>query len=225
MQEHDKAAQSSAEEIKAKAEEEANKIVAEAANKFKRVIEDANNTAKAEASAIISEAHKNASNILQEAEDTKSKILAEAEATSKQIIEEAKDRGNAEVSRVIVEAENKAGQIIAQATIIQQEIAIKEKETPAQAYDGVIELALAPHVNVSTLCELNKQLKETPNVNVLSIKGSVNEGLKIRILVKTPIPILEFVKGLAAVRYASEDDSPVQSETGENLKRILVTTY
>jgi two-component system response regulator DegU len=225
LERHNKAAQFTAEEIKAKAEEEASKLIAEAAEKSKRVIEDADNKAKSKASAIMGEAHKKASQIIEEIGDIKSNILAEAEEAAKRIIEEAKQRGEADEQRVIAEAEQKANQIIEQATIKQQETVIKENAKSPKTYDGVIELALAPTVNVSTLCELHRQLKQDPNVDVLSIKGSVDEGLKIRMLMRTPIPILEFVKGIAAVRDASEDNSAAQSETGEILKRILVTTY
>jgi two-component system response regulator DegU len=224
LERHNKAAQFAAEEIKAKTKEEASKLIAEAAEKSKRVIEDANNEAESKASAIIGEAHKKASLIIEEIGDIKSKILADAEEAAKRMIEEAKQRSEADVQRVIAEAEQKASQIIEQAAK-QQETAIKENAKSPKTYEGVIELALAPNVNVSTLCELHRQLKQDPNVDVLSIKGSVNEGLKIRMLMRTPIPILEFVKGMAAVREASEDNSPTQSETGEILKRILVTTY
>lgn len=225
LEECNKGAKSAAAGIKARAEEEANKIIAEAADKSKRVVEDAEYTAKSEASAIIGEAHNKASQIIQEAGNTKSKIIADAEEEAKRVMEEAKQRGDDDAQRVIAEAEHKASKIIEQATIKQQEAAVNGNVKSSKAYDGVIELAIAPPVNVSTLCELNKQLKPNPNVDVLSIRGSVSEGLKIRMVVRNSMPIMEFVKGLSAVRDASEDTSPAQSETGDSLKRILVTTY
>ena len=224
LEESREVAQSSAEEVKTEAEIEANRIIAEAEQRAKRIIEDAHNTAESEASAVILEAHKQANQITEEAGNAKSKILANAEDTAKQLIEEAKGKGEDNASRIIAEAEHKVGQVMEQAKNKDSEKPVQVEGGKSKLYDGVVELAIAPYANVSTLCALHKQLKQTPNIDVLSVNGSTNEGLRIRMLVRAPLPLLEFVKGLSAVKDAADDEGPVQSQMEKGVKRIVVTT-
>ncbi len=151
-------------------------------------------------------------------------IITEAEKKVSQIVEEAKQKGGGNASGIITEAENKASQVIEKARSKDSEKTIQEEGRMSKLYDGVVELAIAPPVNVSTLCALHKQLKQTPNLDVLSMKGAVNEGLRIRMLVRAPLPLLEFIKGLSAVKDASDDEGQVQSQIEKGVKRIVVTT-
>ena len=251
LEEGRKAAQSVTGELKSQAEVEANRMIAEAEQKAKQVVGAASNVAKSEASGVVAEAHKKASEIIEEAVVTVAKMRAEAEETASLIADEARQKGEENARQIITEAEHQASEIIAQAKqkaesnstrilseaeskvshIIEQagfknrEIRGNENAESSKLYEGVVELALDPPVNVSTMCALHKQLKQNPNVDVLNTKGSVDEGLKIRMLIRTPIPLLEFIKGLSAVKYASVNDTPVQSQTGDGARRILVKTY
>jgi hypothetical protein len=125
---------------------------------------------------------------------------------------------------MIAEAENRVGRVMEKEKSNDSEKTMQEDGRTSKLYDGVVELAIAPPVNVSTLCALHKQLKQTPNIDVLSMKGAVNEGLRIRMLVRAPLPLLEFIKGLSAVKDASEDEGLVPSQIEKGVKRIVVTT-
>jgi len=223
LEEGRKAAQSITGEAKTKSEIEANRLIAEAEQKAKHVVEDAHNTAESEASAIVLEAHGKAKQIIEEADNAKSKMLADAEEITKQPTEEARQKSDNNASRIVAEPGHKLSQVIKEAKSQDIEKPLQEGGM-SKLYDGVIELAVAPHVNVSTLCALHKQLKQTPNVDVLSVKGSVNEGLRIRMLVKTPLPLLEFIKGISAVKDVTDDEGLVKSQIEEGVKRIVVTT-
>jgi vacuolar-type H+-ATPase subunit H len=190
------------EEAKRRAEDDTGRMIAEAENKVAQMMEEAK----------------------RKGEDNAEKMIAEAENKVSQIIEEAKQKGEDNACRVIAEAENRIGQVIYKEKSNDGEKTMQEGGRMSKLYDGVVELAISPPVNVSTLCALHKQLKQTPNIDVLSMKGAVNEGLRIRMLVRAPLPLLEFIKGLSAVKDASDDEGLVQSQTEKGVKRIIVTT-
>jgi DNA-binding NarL/FixJ family response regulator/vacuolar-type H+-ATPase subunit H len=177
-----------------------------------------------DALAEVSDTMYESNQTIEEARNIESKILADAEEIARQLIEEAKRKGEDNAGRMIAEAENGVSPVIEKEKSKDSEKTMQEEGRMSKLYDGVVELAIAPPVNVSTLCALHKQLKQTPNIDVLSMKGAVNEGLRIRMLVRSPLPLLEFIKGLSAVKDASDDEGLVQSQIEKGVKRIVVTT-
>jgi two-component system response regulator DegU len=248
MEESRKAAQSASEEMRSQARVEASTITTEAEERAKQIIGDAINNGKSEASAIIVETHKKASQIIQEAGDTKSNILAEAEETAKRLIEDANHKAEANVQRAIADAEHQASQIIEDVkrnsnqetsqiiavpesdgrTIPQNEqksgIAEESEERGmAKFYDGIVELAVPPPVDLRALVALHKNLKNATDIDVLNVKGSIDKGIRIRMFLRKPMPLLGIVKGISKVVSISDDDGLTQSQEEEAVKRISVT--
>jgi hypothetical protein len=71
-------------------------------------------------------------------------------------------------------------------------------------------------------------LKQSREIEVLNVTGSVDKGVAIKILVRTPIPLLGLIRGLPMVKSVSTHTSLTPDEEGEEtklLQRLIVTTY
>jgi hypothetical protein len=94
----------------------------------------------------------------------------------------------------------------------------------SKLYDGIVELELAPPVLISSLIILHSHLKKTPNIDVLNVKGSIDEGITVRMLIRTPTPLLGLIKGVVTIKDVSDNSNLVQSQTEDGVKRIIVKT-
>jgi hypothetical protein len=101
----------------------------------------------------------------------------------------------------------------------------------ADLFEGTVELALPPPIGLEPMLRIHKQLKETAHIEVLNLGGSVDRGITIRIVLDTPIPLLNVVQELPGVHQVSEElpgsESSVPGRrSGEDpqLRRIIVTT-
>ena len=81
------------------------------------------------------------------------------------------------------------------------------------------------------LLQLHKHLKQTPQVEVLNMGGSVDKGITIRLLLENPTPLLKVLEDLPEVQKASDELPQTENmvparQTGEEppLKRIVVIT-
>jgi hypothetical protein len=81
------------------------------------------------------------------------------------------------------------------------------------------------------MLQLHKHLKQTPQVEVLNLGGSVDKGITIRLLLENPTPLLKVLEDLPEVQKASDEPSGTEQtvparQTGEEppVKRILVIT-
>ena len=106
----------------------------------------------------------------------------------------------------------------------------KEPEAPG-IYKGTIELAIPPPIGLDRMLQLHKHLKQTPQVEVLNLGGSVDKGITIRLLLENPTPLLKVLEDLPEVQKVSDEtpgsEKMVPSrETGDasHVKRILVIT-
>jgi len=157
------------------------------------------------------------------AEQKGSQIIAEAEHKAIQVVEEAKSKESAKTIKIVsggaqnTQSDNgddgKAGNVRQ-----------TEEASMSELFEGIVELALAPPVPVRSLLLLHAQLKHTPNIDVLNVKGSVDEGITVRMIIRNPVPLLELIKKIALVRNASDADSFVQSQVEEGIKRIVLTS-
>jgi vacuolar-type H+-ATPase subunit H len=82
-----------------------------------------------------------------------------------------------------------------------------KKESPA-SYDEVIDLALLPPLSLDQMLRLHKHLKKNSRVKVVELKGSLDKGVTIRILVQAHTPILNMLAVLPEVEKVS--DEPVE---------------
>jgi uncharacterized coiled-coil protein SlyX len=98
-------------------------------------------------------------------------------------------------------------------------------------FDGTVELALPPPVGLDRMLQLHKHLKQTPNIDVLNLGGSVDKGITIRVVLDAPTDLLKVVSEFPEIGEVLEE-SPggtdiVPSRQGQEetpLRRIIVNT-
>jgi hypothetical protein len=81
------------------------------------------------------------------------------------------------------------------------------------------------------MLQLHKHLKQTPQVEVLNLGGSVDKGITIRLFLENPTLLLKVLEDLPEVKNVSDELSGAEQmvparQTGEDtpLKRIVVIT-
>ena len=79
-----------------------------------------------------------------------------------------------------------------------------KKESPA-SYDDTVELALPPPIALDQMLKLHKYLKKNPRVKVVELKGSLDKGVRIRLLVQAHTPLLSMLAALPEVEKVSDD--------------------
>lgn len=98
-------------------------------------------------------------------------------------------------------------------------------------FDGTVELVLPPPVALDRMLQLHKQLKEMPHIDVLNLGGSVDNGITIRILLDTPVPLLQILEELPEADEVAEE--PVDGATKgtgrkgdrqDHVRRVLITS-
>jgi vacuolar-type H+-ATPase subunit H len=83
-----------------------------------------------------------------------------------------------------------------------------KKESPA-SYDDIVDLALLPPVALDQMLKLHKQLKKNSRLKVVELKGSLDKGVTIRILVQANTPLLNMLAVLPEVAQVS--DEPIEA--------------
>ena len=90
---------------------------------------------------------------------------------------------------------------------VEQPSCIKEednkKESPVP-YDDTVELALPPPVALDQMLRLHKHLKKDSRVKVVDLKGTLDKGVRIRLLVQAHTPLLSMLAALPEVADVSE---------------------
>ena len=79
-----------------------------------------------------------------------------------------------------------------------------KKESPA-SYDDTVELALPPPIALDQMLKLHKHLKKNSRVKVVDLKGSLDKGVRIKILVQAHTPLLSMLAALPEVEKVSEE--------------------
>jgi len=100
----------------------------------------------------------------------------------------------------------------------------------ANLFDGTVELALPPPVALDRMLQLHKHLKETPHIDVLNLGGSVDNGITIRILLDSPIPLLKILEDLPGAEGVAEQldggDGTIPGREGDEagqVRRVIIT--
>jgi hypothetical protein len=108
---------------------------------------------------------------------------------------------------------------------------IEDKPLDPGFYKGTIEIAIPPPVGLDRMLQLHKHLKQTPQIEVLNLGGSVDKGITIRLHLENPTPLLKVLGGMPEVKKASDEAPGAEKmvpsrEAGEEppLKRIVVIT-
>jgi len=207
-------AQQQAQGIIKAAEEQANRIIAEARQKAE--------AAKWQAQEIINaareKAEKEALLIRQEAEQlrVKSKPLPEGELKETSETGPKKshsDSGSIEVRQAVPPSGQEG----------------RDKEKSSALYDGNVELVIPPPIAPDRLLKLGRQLRHTRQIRVLSLKGSLVQGVRIRLLLRTPVPLIEILEAIPEVakvsgerKKANETYNPRQTRDELSVRSIMV---
>jgi len=96
-------------------------------------------------------------------------------------------------------------------------------------YEGTVELAIPPPVGLDQVMQLHKDLKQTPQLEVLNFGGSVDRGITIRLIAHTPTALLDVISSLPGVENAI-DESQAEEQVvpsrppgdGPPIRRIIV---
>lgn len=98
-------------------------------------------------------------------------------------------------------------------------------------YEGTVELAIPPPVGLDQVMQLHKDLKDISEIQVMNFGGSVDKGITIRLVSRTPTPLLDILGGMTGVASAvDEAQAPEQlvpsrpPGNGPPIRRIVLTT-
>jgi cell division septum initiation protein DivIVA len=181
-------AQQQAQEIIKAAEEQANRIISEAKQKAEAVKWQARGIMNA----AKEKAEKEALLIRQEAAQlpVKSKPLPEGELKETSEIGPQKSHsGPASIEiRQAVPLPSQEG---------------RDKEKSSALYDGNVELVIPPPIAPGRLLKLGRQLRHTRQIRVLSLKGSLVQGVRIKLFLRARIPLLNILKAIPDVEKVS----------------------
>ena len=196
----------------------------------------------------ISVTEERARDILSETEQKAQASLTYAQQEANRIIAEARERAEHLVKARLAAAEKEAQNTLAAAKDSEKAASAQGEETKKESpehpprgheekqespgiYKGTIELAIPPPIGLDRMLQLHKHLKQTPQVEVLNLGGSVDKGITIRLLLENPTPLLKVLEDLPEVQKASDEPSGTEQtvparQTGEEppVKRILVIT-
>jgi hypothetical protein len=102
-------------------------------------------------------------------------------------------------------------ELISITTQAQENSALEDKTAePPQAYQGTIKINLVRPVNYVQVGQYIELLNTLPNVQILSIGGSVSEGPVISIFVKEPFPLYETLSKNKLVSKVIDDGKNLQ---------------
>jgi cell division septum initiation protein DivIVA len=79
----------------------------------------------------------------------------------------------------------------------------RDKEKSSALYDGNVELVLPPPVAPDRLLKLGRQLRHNRQIRVLSLKGSLLQGVRIKLFLRARIPLLNILKAIPDVEKVS----------------------
>ncbi len=105
----------------------------------------------------------------------------------------------------------------------------QEQPEDPEVYSGTVELAIPPPVGLDQVMQLHKDLKQTPDLEVLNFGGSVDKGITIRMTCKAPTRLVEVLNQIDGVKEAM-DEANVEEQLvpsrapgqGPMIRRVVV---
>lgn len=222
------AAQKVVARAKEKAEAEGQKIIAEAHQKAEQQSQEITKAAEEEGSRIIAEAREKAEEeallIKKEAEQllASSKKVEECPAVKNpwdvpdeifwqyQVVQKTKAISmkkeevppEPHVPDAAISVAPAAEKPVEQPSLSKEEG--DKKESPA-SYDDTVELALPPPVALDRILQLHKHLKKDSRVKVVALSGSLDKGVRIKLLVQSHTPLLSMLAALPEVEKVTDE--------------------
>ena len=239
-----------AEEQSGTARAEAERIIAEAKQMAEQTAQEKASIAQQKAQEIIRAAEEQASRIISEA---RQKAEA-AELQARQILNAAKEKTEKEALLIRQEAQqlrlkakplsvgqpketseanpekshsNPEVMEVKQALLPSGHECEDKEETVL--YDGTVELVLPPPIAPTRLLKFGRQLRHTRQIRVVGLNGSLTQGIRIRLFLRTRIPLLKVLEAIPEVEKVSGElkkadaaHNPAQTRDELNAKSILV---
>lgn len=198
-----KAAQEKAESIIRNAEDEASRIIHEARQKA--------DAARWQAKEIVTAAEAKARDIKGQAEGEASEIALEVKAKAEkeallikqeaeQILEKNKaadSKGELKetIAAILSQLKDHDGKQSAQ----ESKQADMDKKERFALYNGAVELEIPPPLAIGPLTNLAKYLKNTRQIEVLALNSTSNHGLRIKLFLHNPLPLINILKSMPQV--------------------------
>ena len=176
------------------------------------ILARAEEKAKAAAQKIVARAKEKAEKIIAEAKQ-------EAEAALRTTAEASKAAESAEKAEQVYEAISAAPELPEPLAIVCANAEItaeKTNEQPARpeedskeksspTYNDAVELVIPPPVALDHLLKLHKHLKKTPQIKVMDLKGSIDKGVTIGVLLQPHTQLLSILTALPEVLDVSDE--------------------
>jgi cell division septum initiation protein DivIVA len=205
-------AQQKAQELIRAAEEQASRIISEA----KQKAEAAEQQARQILNAAKEKAEKEALLIRQEAQQPQLKTEPLSEGQPK------------ETSEANLKKSPPKSTEAKQAITPSRQERVDKEEKPS-LYDGTVELVLPPPLAPMRLVKFGRQLRRTRQIRVEGLKGSLKQGIRISLFLRTRIPLVKILEAIPDVEKVSEELQKVngahkltQIRDELNIKSILV---
>ena len=225
------------------AEQLAQQIMAEAQEKAEAI----RKLAEEESNKLIAE-------IKQESERSAEIRIAKAEEEGRRIIEEATGAAAMEAERIKEEAEQFSGrgQSAGEAQLkekfdmlcdilLSNSLGARERPAPRNhrteeyieedldLYKGTVELDFPPPLDSNRVLKVHKQLSKIPNIRILDIKGSARGGIRITLLLRNSVPLLDVLKEMPEIEQVTNGVKPsgqssLPQKHGETAPRKIVVT-
>lgn len=217
------------EDARKRAEPEAAKVIAESEQK---------------ASAILQEAEKQTIDIKNEAkrqaEVEAAQIKAHWERRAQEILEVVKRRAEVEACEIITESVLRIREIVEGVEEIPRVAGAEEsdetppvatvegakwqQETGAGLYQGAVELIIAPPIDSNKMRGFEASLRSCPEVQVLTVGGSVGSDAQISIQVEKPVRLVEIIKHMPVVKGVLEQEQE-QGSLPTSAERLNVVQH
>ena len=207
------------------AKAEAERIIAEAKQTAEQSTQEKLSTAQGQAQEIIKAAEEQASRIISEAKQKAEAVGWQA----RQVLNEAKEKAERETLLIRQEAEQlrqktrppaegprkevseagpKKPRSDSQGKEVRQAVPPPgqeggDKEETSKLYDGTVELMLPPPIAPTRLLKFGRQLRHTSQVRFIGLSGSLTQGIRIRLFLRSRIPLVKILEAISEVDKVS----------------------
>jgi chemotaxis protein histidine kinase CheA len=192
------------------AEEKAKEEAKEAEERTKREVEEVKEAKQAKGAKEKTKA---------EAKEAKEKAKREAEKAkqakrAKEASEKAKkEEAKAKQAKQAKEAKEKAKKAAKEAREKAKKEAKEEELEPAataKLYEGAVELAIVPPIDLAQMENLAKGLSQVENLRLILVGGSVDRGSRIIVSAEEPVPLLSILREMPVVEQVDRKGAEIQ---------------
>jgi len=233
--------------IRKRAEHQSETARAEA----EKIISEAKQIAEQSAQEKVSTAQRKAQEIIRAAEEQASRIISEAkqkaeavEWQARQIVNELKEKTEKEALLIRQEAQRLSEGLPEETSEMnpdnsppspesmeskQVSLPSGEEEETSGLYNGVVELMLPPPLAPTRLLKFGRQLRRNRQIRVEGLNGSLKQGIRIRLFLRTRIPLVQILDAIPDVekvscelRKADAAHHPRQTRDELSIKSMLI---